>query len=122
LKNIFLLATIASSLSATPVLSQDCGTVLECTQQALEGLQSAQIVIERQQQQIDMLRADLAAESAARAAPIQTFDVNGICFRPRKLTRCFGGAGDHMTWVDNAGECQGAGYTVEADIDVLMQC
>ncbi len=46
--------------------------------------------------------------------------VGNICFKPRALIRCYIG-GDHMTWVDNAGECTGAGYSVEGTIKILAE-
>lgn len=50
--------------------------------------------------------------------------VAGQCFSPHKIVRCWRSYSssneyatdtwsDHMTWVDNEGECGGAGYSVE---------
>lgn len=50
-------------------------------------------------------------------------EVGGICFRPRKLVRCWrGSVTDHMTWVDNEGECTGSGGVVEHTTWILAQC
>tara|TARA_Y100000310_G_scaffold331112_1_gene404099 strand:+ start:2716 stop:3858 length:1143 start_codon:yes stop_codon:yes gene_type:complete len=50
-----------------------------------------------------------------------TITVQGHCFRPRTLTRCYKSP-DHMTYVDNAGECTAAGFGVEGTVVILAQC
>lgn len=51
----------------------------------------------------------------------KAISVDGQCFKPRTIFRCFKG-GDHMTWVDNSDECSAAGYRVENSVVVLGSC
>jgi hypothetical protein len=51
-----------------------------------------------------------------------SISVGGVSFCPHLLTRCYSWCTDHMTWVDNANECTGAGYVVEGQVWILMQC
>lgn len=49
--------------------------------------------------------------------------VGGVCFRPRILVRCsLPWAADHLTWVDNQGECTGAGGVIEQTVYILAGC
>ncbi|MDP7323427.1 MAG: hypothetical protein QF632_01550 [Candidatus Woesearchaeota archaeon] len=50
-----------------------------------------------------------------------TITVAGHCFKPRTLTRCYKSP-DHMTWVDNAAECNQHGFAVEDSMVILAAC
>lgn len=50
-----------------------------------------------------------------------TITIGSKCFKPTQLVRCYWNE-DHMTWLDNLGECEGAGYKVEQQYLVLAEC
>ena len=82
--------------------------------------QAAKVVAEKLNHMVQLAEAD--SERISRlAAGGNTISISGQCFKPRTIVRCVGGS-DHMTWVDNAGECTGAGYRVEGQLAVLAGC
>lgn len=52
---------------------------------------------------------------------LESISVAGKNFCSRALVRC-SLPGDHLTWVDNSGECAGAGGVVESSRNILAQC
>ena len=64
-----------------------------------------------------------AAKIAQIARDNKTITIDGVCFKPRRIVRCWSGTNtDHMTWVDNESECQGARYSVEGVTAFLATC
>ena len=47
--------------------------------------------------------------------------IDGQCFMPRQLIRC-ALDGDHMTWVDNYGECSEVRGSSEGQVSFLAEC
>lgn len=51
--------------------------------------------------------------------------VQGVCFRPRVLVRCYyerPGEYNHLTWFENEAECKKAGFKVEGSEVILGKC
>jgi hypothetical protein len=68
-----------------------------------------------------LAKAKADGNAIAQLSAGGTITIAGVCFKPRSLIRCYG-HNEHMTWVDNQGECTGAGYGVEGELQVLAKC
>lgn len=99
-----------------------CGTPAECYEKSLKNLETARAEINQARAEINQLsdkirRLENLENNRTRIV------VGGTCFSPRQLIRCMYDNGEHLTWVDNAGECRSIrGSTIEGEATFLAGC